>query len=199
MNNMWDDRFQKDSYFYGTKPNDFLKLCSPHIKPNGEILSLGEGEGRNALHLLESGHRVTCVDGSKVAKEKCLKLCKAFESHLSYEVVNLNTYKIDTYFDAIISIWCHLPSKLTQGMFELASKQLKPGGLFILEAYTPRQLEYATGGPKDIDMLCDIETIKPMLSGMKPLILQETIRYIAEGQGHNGQSATLQLMAMKGK
>jgi SAM-dependent methyltransferase len=197
MDNMWDDKFNKPSYFYGTKPNDFLSLCSPHIRPQARILSLGEGEGRNALHLLEKGHHVSCIDGSKVAKEKCLKLCSGYQNQLSYEVVDLSHYRPTDTFDAIISIWCHLPSKLTKDMFQLASTYLKPGGLFILEAYTPRQLDYGTGGPKDLDMLCDVSTIGSMLFDLKPLILQETTRYIEEGEGHNGQSATVQLLAMK--
>ena len=45
--NMWDQRYSRETYAYGTEPNTFLRQNS-ELLPVGNTLCLGEGEGRNA-------------------------------------------------------------------------------------------------------------------------------------------------------
>jgi SAM-dependent methyltransferase len=61
----WDDRYSEREYAYGTEPNDFLASVADRIPP-GPVLTLGEGEGRNALFLAGLGYEVVAVDQSEV-------------------------------------------------------------------------------------------------------------------------------------
>jgi 2-polyprenyl-3-methyl-5-hydroxy-6-metoxy-1,4-benzoquinol methylase len=72
----WDDRYSEPGFAYGTAPNDFLLSVADRI-PKGKILSLAEGEGRNAVYLASRGYEVTGVDGSKVGLGKAERLARA--------------------------------------------------------------------------------------------------------------------------
>ncbi len=50
---MWDQRYSRDNYAYGTKPNDFLMEMSDKL-PTGKVLCLAEGEGRNVFFWTEN-------------------------------------------------------------------------------------------------------------------------------------------------
>lgn len=45
---MWDERYSAKEYAYGTEPNTFLTANFQHL-PKGRVVSLAEGEGRNAV------------------------------------------------------------------------------------------------------------------------------------------------------
>ncbi len=66
---MWDERFSQPGYTYGTEPNGFLAEKATEI-PTGRVLSLAEGEGRNAVFLAGRGYEVVGVDSSSVGLEK---------------------------------------------------------------------------------------------------------------------------------
>ena len=74
MANQWNERYSSTDYVYGTEPNDFLKCVSDRLPESAKVLSIGEGEGRNALYLGNLGHAVTGVDASSVGIEKARKL-----------------------------------------------------------------------------------------------------------------------------
>lgn len=195
--NSWDERYSVQGFFYGQDPNDFLRLCAPHLPKASQVLSLGEGEGRNARHLLSLGHHLVCVDGSQVARDKALKFCKPYQDRLDYRVEDLAFSEWNEGFDAVVSIWCHLPSRLRRQVHGAALRALKPGGLFILEAYRPEQIPLGTGGPKDVDMLMTENSVREELPGLDFIILQDCLRVVREGEGHQGRSATLQLLGRR--
>jgi len=74
---------------------------------------------------------------------------------------------------------------------------LKPGGIFILQGYTQKQLEYKTGGPILIDHLYTEEMIREMILGLEILDLQSYDAILEEGTRHIGMSALLGLTARK--
>lgn len=196
--NRWDEIYNKEDYHYGTKPNDFLKEQSHLIKPKSNILCIAEGEGRNAIYLASLSHQVSALDASIVGLNKMKKL--ASEKNLQVEAVqaDLNDYVFENNkWDAIVAIWCHLPKSLRIKIHQNSINSLKQNGLFILESYTPKQLEYKTGGPADIDMLLTLEDFKNNTTGINIEIGQEVIRDVQEGSGHFGMSATVQIVARK--
>ena len=73
---MWDERYNTQQYAYGKEPNDFLAQQYKQL-PKGRVISLAEGEGRNAVFLAKMCYEVTAVDGSKVGLEKAAKLAKS--------------------------------------------------------------------------------------------------------------------------
>ena len=66
----WDERFSRPGRWFGDQPNTFLSREAQRLPPAATVLSVADGEGRNAIHLAEKGHRVTAFDLSPVAVEK---------------------------------------------------------------------------------------------------------------------------------
>ncbi len=46
---MWNERYDRPDFVYGTAPNDFLRAEYSRLAVGGRILCLAEGEGRNAV------------------------------------------------------------------------------------------------------------------------------------------------------
>ena len=198
MKNKWNERYQGSNFFYGEEPNDFLKSISAHFSPNSKILCLAEGEGRNAVYLARSGHLVTAVDQSTIGLQKCNELAKKFNVIVNTTEADLNDFRIlENEWDVIVSIWCHLPSDLRRKVHQNSSLGLKKDGLFVLEAYTPDQLKFKTGGPDNVDMLMTQNIFQQEFSNMEIIQSVELVREIHEGQGHNGISSVLQAVAKK--
>lgn len=192
---MWDKRYSDAGYAYGTAPNDFLRDQASDL-PVGDALCLGEGEGRNAVFLAGLGHHVWALDASAVGLEKAQKL--ATEKGVGVNVIHADLAAYDLEpdrWDCIVSIFCHLPPDLRRKVHGQIAKALRPGGRFILEAYTPDQLRYGTGGPRDAAMMMDAASLRDELDGLKVEILREGMREIREGQFHDGIGATVQLVA----
>lgn len=194
---MWNERYSKPGYAYGVKPNDFLE-AEAHRLPKGSVLSLAEGEGRNAVYLASLGYRVTCVDSSSVGLAKAERLAIERGVVIETVVADLAEYDIGhEQWDGIIAIFCHLPSALRRQVNQRVVTGLKPGGIFLLEGYTPEQLELGTGGPADIDMLMAKDQLVQELDGLDFIISREVVRSVVEGDCHSGQAAVLQMIAVR--
>ncbi len=191
---MWDEWYGKPGYVYGTEPNDFLVTVAPRI-PQGRILCLGEGEGRNAVYLASLGYEVVAVDQSEVGLAKAEKLATEQGVQIKTIAADLAEFTIEPKsWQGIVSIFCHLPSALWEQVHRDAIAGLSSGGMWVLEAYTPRQLALETGGPKDLDMLVSLETVKSKLAGLDWQIAQELDRKIPEGAHHSGMGAVVQIL-----
>jgi len=193
---MWDERYaDPDEYAYGTQPNTFFASEAGRI-PDGPVLFLAEGEGRNAVWLAERGHAVTAVDGSAVGLEKARRL--AAERGVEIETVHadLANHPIEPRaWAGIVSIFGHLPPDIRREVHRRAASGLRPGGLFLLEAYTPRQLAYGTGGPPTAEMMMDLAGLRAELPGLELLVGQEIERRVEEGRYHSGLAHVVQVVA----
>ncbi|HZV83078.1 MAG TPA: class I SAM-dependent methyltransferase [Geobacteraceae bacterium] len=193
----WDERFSEPGYTYGTEPNDFLASVASKI-PKGKILSLAEGEGRNAVFLASLGHDVTAVDSSAVGLGKACELAATHHVPLTTVVADLSDFVIlPQQWDGIVSCYCHLPPPLRRSIHRAAVAGLKPGGIFVLEAFSKKQLEYDTGGPKSLDMLMSLDELQQELAGMRLDHAVELERNVVEGHGHTGLAAVVQIFAVK--
>jgi len=194
---MWDERYSADDYAYGTKPNDFLRSVVDKI-PSGRVLCLAEGEGRNSVFLAEQGYDVVAVDSSSVGLTKAKKLASSRGVTITTECKDLTEYTIPKEsFDGIVSIFCHLPPTVRKSLHQKVVDGLKPGGVMILEAYTPEQLIYKTGGPPVEEMTMTLSGLKQELSGLKFIHEKELIREVVEGKFHTGTGAVVQVIAAK--
>ena len=195
---MWNDRYSEPGFAYGADPNDFLVEEAAHLPPQAQILCLAEGEGRNGVFLATQGHQVTGVDGSAVGLAKAQALARAKGVEIHTEVADLGAYDLGVNkWDAIVSIWCHLPQPLRARVHAAAVSALKPGGVLLLEAYTPRQLAYGTGGPQVVAMLMEPADLMQELDGLVIERCEERVREIHEGRYHEGPSAVVQLRARR--
>jgi SAM-dependent methyltransferase len=193
----WDQRYATETYVYGTEPNDFVREQGPGIPP-GRVLCLAEGEGRNAAYLAGLGHAVTGVDFSREGLRKAAAL--AASRGVTVELIEADVVAYEPEpgaFAAVISSWLHLSAADRATVYPRAVRALAPGGLFLLEAYTPDQLRYQTGGPRDPALLYRRDDVVGLLDGCELLIARELEREVHEGTFHGGHSAVLQIAARR--
>lgn len=194
---MWDERYSQSGYVYGTEPNEFLAEAAARI-PLGPVLSLGEGEGRNAAFLAGLGHPVTAVDQSEVGLAKAQRL--AAERGLTIETVSadLEHFLIEPGdWAGIVSIFCHLPRRIRVPLYAAAVRGLQPGGVLVLEAYTPQQIGRGTGGPQDPDMLVSLADLTEELAGLDLIHARELERDVREGEYHTGVASVVQVIGVR--
>ncbi len=193
---MWDERYAAPGFAYGTEPNDFLVAQAGALR--GPVLCLAEGEGRNAVWLAQRGLQVTAVDASRVGLEKAQAFAQARGVWLETVHADLTTYELGVgVWGSIVSIWAHLPPTARQQLHRRCVAALAPGGVLVLEAYTPRQILLGTGGPKDPALCMTADGLRAELAGLEPLLLDERERDVHEGTFHQGRSAVVQLFARK--
>lgn len=194
---MWDARYTDPGYVFGTEPNGFLRSVAGRI-PKGAALCLGDGEGRNGVFLAEQGFAVTSMDASAVGLRKAAQLAQARGVALATAVADLADYTIaPAAWEGIVSIYVHLPPPLRRQVHRAAAAGLKPGGVFVLEAYTPAQLAYGTGGPASAEVLMTLDLLREDLAGLTFEVAQELERDVIEGQLHTGRAAVVQVLARK--
>ncbi len=194
---MWNQRYSQPDYVYGKTPNDFLVQVADQI-PQGRMLCLAEGEGRNAVYLAQRGCTVTAVDASAVGLGKAQKLAAERGVAIETIVADLADFEIEPgAWDGIVSIFGHLPPALRAQVHRRAVAGLRGGGVFVLEAYRPRQLELNTGGPPTAELMMDLATLQQELAGLEFRHAVELEREIQEGLFHQGPSAVVQVLAFK--
>lgn len=194
----WNERYQNKEYMYGIQGNDFLQAQAHLIQRGGRVLTLAEGEGRNAVYLAEQGCTVRGVDFSAKGQEKALKLAEQRKVTIDYELADLTSYDMGVSdWHAIVSIFCHLHESERPELYRSIRQGLKPGGLFIQEVYNGKQLEYGTGGPGDASYLGSLDQLKEAFDGFELVVAQDIVREIHEGEHHFGTSAVTQFVARK--
>jgi SAM-dependent methyltransferase len=192
----WNKRYANRDYLYGTEPNSFLaEHCSLLSSP---VLSLSEGEGRNAVFLATRGLEVVGVDISAVALEKAQRLAEACGVEIKTLVADLSTFEPEeNHYGSVISISAHLPSTVRNKLYPSIERSLRTNGLILLEAFSENQLTRDTGGPKDADMLMTVEKVQREFPNLEPVLLREVEREVLEGEGHRGMASVVQFIARK--
>ena len=195
---IWDQRYASADYVYGTEPNEYLAETIRGINGRGRALCLAEGEGRNAVFLAGRGYAVHAVDASAVGLAKAERLARERGVHMVTEVANLEGYRIGPgAWDLIVSIFCHLPAAVRRALHREVVAGLRPGGHFVLEAYTPAQLALGTGGPPDAALMMTLAELREELAGLHFEQARELERDVREGRLHTGRGAVVQLIARK--
>lgn len=195
---MWNRRYSEPFASYGTAPNDFLKEVANRI-PEGPVLCLSEGEGRNAVFLAELGHEVTAVDLSDVGLDNARALAATRNVEITTVVADLADFDPgEARWAGIVSIWSHLPRAVCTRLYPACVGALQPGGALVLESYTPRQLDLASeGGPSAPELLMTSDNVREEFAGLQFERCDEVERNVAEGRYHQGPSSTVQVLAFR--
>jgi SAM-dependent methyltransferase len=194
---MWNQRYDTDAYVYGTEPNEFLKQQADKL-PKGRILCLADGEGRNSVYLAGLGYDVTAVDSSDVGLAKAQKLAAEKGVTITTQVADLADYDLGQgQWQGIVSIFCHLPPPLRKKVHGNINAALVDGGVLLLEAYTPDQLQNGTGGPPNAAMMMTAAELPQELVGLQIDSCEELEREVVEGEGHSGTGAVVQLIGVR--
>jgi SAM-dependent methyltransferase len=195
---VWDERFAGEEFVYGEAPNEWL-VAHQHLLPaSGTALALGDGEGRNGVWLAEHGLAVTAVDASRVGLDKAEGLARRRGVSARFRTVCAWVQEADWSahtWGVVVLCYLHLPSSLRAIVHRRVVESLAPGGLLVLEAFTPRQPAFKTGGPSDPDLLYEPEFLREDFSGLEILHLAEAEVLLNEGRLHQGRSAVVRLLA----
>lgn len=196
---IWDQRYSGEDYHFGTEPNAFLASQRALLKPGMRCLAVADGEGRNGVWLAQQGLEVLSVDSSPVALEKAKKLAQRRGVDVKFEQADLVIWEWnENRFDLVVAVFIQFaPPGVRERMFEGIKRCLKPGGLLLLQGYTPRQLEYKTGGPSQAENLYTEAMLRAAFADVEILQLREHDDFISEGTGHHGMSALIDLVARK--
>jgi len=194
----WDERYAEPGWAFGTEPNDFLREQAAHLPAGSRVLCLAEGEGRNAVFLAGLGHRVHAVDISRVGLAKAHELARERGVTLTTEVADLAEYAIAPgAYNAIVSIFAHLPSEARERLHARIVPALPPGGVLLLEGYTPEQQRAGTGGPETSSKFFTLALLQREFAGLEWRVARETEREVIEGRYHTGRAHVVQLVGVK--
>ena len=196
----WNERFDKEEFIFGKEPNEYLvEKANQYLKPESKVLCIADGEGRNGVWLAKQGMQVIGFDASDIALAKAKQFAKDNQVEVEYSFSDTDsfTWQANTY-DAVIGIFIQFADPgMRARIFKQTYETLKPGGIFILQGYTPKQLEYKTGGPSLIEHLYTEELIRDLAKEFQVLELVSYEKELSEGPRHTGMSAILGLVAKK--
>jgi cyclopropane fatty-acyl-phospholipid synthase-like methyltransferase len=199
MGTLWDARYDVPEYIFGTAPNQFLAAQAGRLQPGQSVLAVADGEGRNGVWLAQQGLRVHAIDSSTVAQDKARKLAAERGVTLNIECVDLLTWAWpENHYDVIAAIFIQFVGPAQRArQFAGMRQALKPGGLLIMQGYTPRQIEYGTGGPSAVENLYTEDLLRQAFGDWEMLHLHAHDDVIDEGSHHAGLSALIDMVARK--
>ena len=198
----WDERYAGDEYRFGTEPNAFLVSCLPLLVPGGRALCVADGEGRNGVWVAAQGMAVDAFDPSAVAVAKADRLAALRGVEVATVVADADTFVWpEGAYDVVAAIFIQFADPaLRRRIFARSARALLPGGVLLVEGYGPRQLAYATGGPRTLDHLYTEEQLREELEavGLRIERLASYDAIVEEGPGHSGLSALVDAVARRG-
>ena len=184
---IWDEKFSKEGYLYGKRPNMYLQYIIEKLPPQSEILFLGEGEGRNACFAAKLGHICHAVDASEVGLKKLDAFAKECSVKIDTRLQDLKTWEPEQSYDAVLCSFLHLEEPLRTRTFIKALGALRQNGVFAGEFFAKSQLQRDSGGPKDEKLLYDLHSFEKL---KRPGFVCEQLETAAveldEGKGHQG-------------
>jgi SAM-dependent methyltransferase len=195
----WETRFGVPDYVFGTQPNYFLASCKPLLPHSGRALAVADGEGRNGVWLAEQGLNVLSLDFSPSAQHKAEALAKQRGVAITFLRADVHAWDYpEAAFDVVVEIFTQFSSPAERTRKWAGTRRtLKPGGLLILQGYTPKQLQYGTGGPKAVENLYTRSMLEAAFGGFRDLTIVEEEVEMHEGTSHAGMSAVINLTARK--
>jgi hypothetical protein len=197
MKDFWESRYGNDDYAYGKSPNLFFKETIDQMKP-GILFLPGEGEGRNAVYAAKSGWEVDATDLAETGREKASRLASEHDVLINYKTGDLNSFSLKfKKYDLIALIFVHLPPSQRSVIHGKLVESLKKNGVLILESFSKRQMGQSSGGPQNLDLLYDKDTLKSDFRDLSIESLYETEQDLNEGQYHQGKSYLIRLTARK--
>ena len=195
---MWDQRYDVPEYIFGEAPCQWLTMNRHRLPTEGDALALGDGDGRNGVHRAERGLRVTSVDLSSVGLAKARRLAESRGVSITTVCADLADHRIEPRsLDLIVSIYCHLPETVRTVTHARCVEGLRPGGLFVLEAFNRQQLGQSSGGPQTTELLYDIDELLADFRRLEVIEALTGLCDLNEGERHKGLGQVVRLVLRK--
>ena len=197
----WEARYGAPDYIFGKEPNYFLAKCKPLLPASGRALAVADGEGRNSVWLAEQGLDVHAIDFSPTAQDKACALARECGVNVILELADVHNWAYpEAAYDVVCEIFTQFSAPAERALkWAGMRKALKLGGLLIIQGYTPKQLAYGTGGPKQFDHFYTRPILEKAFTGFQDMAFTEEELEMNEGTRHSGMSAVIGLTCRKPK
>ena len=195
----WNQRFAADGYLFGTAPNEWLREHAGLWSAGQRVLCVADGEGRNSVWLAQRGLQVEAFDIAEVGVAKARQLAAERGVTVDHQVADCDGFAWpEAHYDGVAAIFVQFADPaLRERLVRRMADSLKPGGTLLLQGYTPRQLDYRTGGPPLVSHLYTPELLREAFAAMDIVELREYDADVAEGSAHCGRSALIGLVARR--
>ncbi|RXJ97658.1 tellurium resistance protein [Arcobacter sp. CECT 8986] len=195
----WNKKFSKEGFFYGENANSFLKANENLLKDSKKLLFLGEGEGRNAIYFaLNNSFDIEAIDASNIGLEKLQNRAKDLKlNNILTTCMDLNEWNPTKKYDAILFSYLHMHEDDRDKLFKNIEDSLNTNGYFIAEVFSKKQIDYSSGGPKDLTLLYDENDFLNRFSNSKKVKISEEIVSLQEGNGHQGKACVIRVIIQK--
>nr|WP_319251880.1 class I SAM-dependent methyltransferase [uncultured Celeribacter sp.] len=194
----WDQRYDREDYVFGTTPAAFLPRHADWLPTTGRALCVADGEGRNSVWLAERGLDVTAFDPSVPGLAKARSLAGSRGVSVHSVQAGIDDWDWEQPFDVIVGVFIQFvaPARRSQ-LFKEFDRALAPAGLLMLHGYTPKQIDYGTGGPGKVENLYTQELLAGAFRDYEILENHAYEQQVNEGCAHVGQSALIDFIARK--
>lgn len=195
----WSRRFEGPGFLFGTEPNRWLREHASLWRRGQRVLCVADGEGRNSVWLAGRGLRVDAFDIAPVGVAKARGLAAQRGVQVNFALADGDRLAWpERLYDGVAAIFVQFADPAQRArLFANIVGCLKPGGTLVLQGYTPRQLEYRTGGPPVASHLYTPELLREAFAALEIVELREYEDDLAEGSGHRGRSALIGLVAQR--
>ena len=195
----WNERYSGEDYVFGREPNEYLRAQAALFAPGSRALCVADGEGRNSVWLAHQGLHVEAFDVAQAGVAKARRLADEARVSVAYHVAGCDEWPwaVDAY-DLVVAVFVQFADpEMRERLFANIVRALKPGGLLVLQGYTPKQLEYKTGGPGALSHLYTADLLRRAFASLQIVELVEYEAELHEGARHAGRSALVGLVARK--
>jgi len=195
----WQERYATPDYRFGREPAEFLLRCRPLLPRTGKALAVADGEGRNGVWLARQGLDVLSIDFSPAAQAKARALAAEHQVAVDFVEADVHAWPYpEEVFDVVVEIFTQFSTPPDRARKWAGMRRaLKRGGLLIVEGYTPKQLDYGTGGPKQVEQLYTRDMLQRAFGDFADVVIVEEERELHEGSAHSGMSAYIGLTARR--
>jgi SAM-dependent methyltransferase len=195
----WNDRYAGESYHFGTAPNRFVTAQAHRLAASSRVLCVADGEGRNSVWLAGQGHVVTAFDLAPRAVAKAAQLAAQRGVTVAFHEADIAGWPWHEHsYDAVVAIFIQfLPPEARDAAFAGMRAAVRPGGLMLLQGYRPEQVDLGTGGPPRREHMYTEAWLRAQFAGWEVLALESHDEAIAEGVGHRGMSALIDVVARR--
>ncbi len=196
---MWNQRYAGEALLFGEAPNDYLRAQRPRLPRAGRALCVADGEGRNSVWLAQRGLSVDAFDIAEAGVAKARKLAQRHGVSVNFAVADCDALAWpQNAYDVIAAIFVQFADPpMRERLFANMVRALAPGGLVVLQGYTPKQLQYRSGGPQRVDHLYTEAMLREHFAALDILELVSYEAELREGTQHTGMAALVGLTARK--
>ena len=195
----WNQRYASEGYLFGKRPNAWLEEHSKVWSKNQRVLCVADGEGRNSVWLAQQGLNVDAFDIASVGVAKARKLAAAQGVSVNFSISDCDSFGWpNDHYDGVAAIFVQFADPEMQArLFANIKRCLKPGGVLVLQGYTPPQLEFGTGGPKELSHLYTDTLLRKVFGDFDIVHLRDYEADLNEGERHRGMSALVGMVAWR--